>query len=124
LPKRFVWADNCITAFGFLKQNAANIILTNNIPHGDSGSLVEFYHCVEAGSTTYHQYPYKWYSNSITKPTTMGFSRSYEMNRLNPVPATNTVFLQAGGEMNLIPISVADGEAFLAQRCAILLGQQ
>jgi hypothetical protein len=124
LPKQFAWADNYVSAFGFLHPESANVILARDFPASASdpftwiGELVAF-----------HGYPMEWYGNSITNPASdsalMGFRWSFEKNSLVPPPAVNTAFLQAssGSELDLTQImAFQDATDILSQRVEKLRG--
>jgi len=123
-PKQFGWADNYVSAFGFLHPELANVILAKGFPASASDPLTWIGELV-----AFHGYPMEWYGNSITNPASdsalMGFRWSFEKNSLVPPPAVKTAFLQAssGSELDVTQIiPFQDATDILSQRVEKLRG--
>jgi len=115
LPKRDAWADNCVSAFGLLHPEAANVILTHGFPSGapDFSSWL--------GSVyAFHGYPCQWYDHSVqTDASSMGSRWSFERGGyFSQAPATNTVFIQvdSGPDLDLVQSDVGHGTNLLNAR--------
>ena len=92
LPLKFAWADNYVSAFGLLKTNAANVILTDGFPT-NAPNLINWFE--QLGS--FHGYPCSWHSNTIQNEdiSKMGFKWSYEQGGLfSQAPTNGSVYLQ------------------------------
>jgi len=92
LPLNFAWADNYVSAFGLLKTNAANVILTDGFPTNAPDLIHWFY---QLGS--FHRYPCSWYSNTIQNEdiSEMGFKWSFEQAGLfSQAPTNGSVYVQ------------------------------
>jgi hypothetical protein len=115
LPKRFVWADNYISAFGLLQPGAANLILTNGLPT-DAPDLPSWWDALAA----FHSYPIGWYKQTIqTDIAPMGFRWSFERGGwFAQAPAANSVYVQAfvNSQWDLTATSWNDGTDLLAGR--------
>jgi len=92
LPLNFAWADNYVSAFGLLKTNAANVILTDGFPT-NAPDLIHWFK--QLGS--FHGYPCSWYSNTIQNEdiSKMGFRWSFEQGGLfSQAPTNGSVYVQ------------------------------
>ncbi len=116
LPSHCAWADNYITAFGFLKANAVNIILTNNFPPANGDGLLQFQSAIEA----YHAYPMQWYEETIQTDAAVGYRWSFERGGFLGAPTNKSVYVQSGTEWNLRTTTWTNGDDLLEGRFAKL----
>jgi pimeloyl-ACP methyl ester carboxylesterase len=93
LPRQFAWADNYISAFGLLRPEAVNVILTNGFPMNAPDPATLFNEL-----TAFHAYPMNWYDETIQNDgaSVMGFRWSFEEGGwFSQAPATNSVYIEA-----------------------------
>ena len=123
MPVRCKWADNYITAFGFLHRDTVNVILTNKFP-----TTTRWWAPIwQAELTAFHGYPCDWYAATVEwEPSTpdlsaMGWRWSFEQGgHFDQAPATNTVYFQVGGSSswNLIQTNWNDATLYLQSRAS------
>lgn len=111
-PKQFAWADNYVSAFGQLHREAVNVILTNGFP-ATAPDPTTLHNEVLA----FHGYPYGWYDETMqTDVSAMGFRWSFERGGFTGAPATNTFYIQAGSQWNLVATDFVSGSQVLDAR--------
>jgi surface antigen/pimeloyl-ACP methyl ester carboxylesterase len=115
MPKRSRWADNYVSAIGLLYSNAANVILTKNLPGYEPDILAW-----TAAITAFHSYPYGWYDLTVPvcSAALMGDQWSFEQSGFSSAPATNSVFLQTAdvSPMDLVQTDMQSGSRLLYLR--------
>ncbi len=113
LPRQSGWIDNYVSFAGLLHPEARNVILTNHFPRDGLGGLDWL-----SAAKVFHGYPYNWYSQTVVNPSAaaMGYHWSFEQGGFAGAPSANTVFLQSGSELNLVPTNYADASSLLSER--------
>lgn len=126
VPDDAFWVDNYISAFAWLQEDAANLILREGMPVTLDPGVIGFYE----GLMEFHQYSSEWYEKTITMPndSVMGHRWAFERGTLpqNSPPDPGTVFAQTANpfdsELDLVGYSWSGGRTVLVGRNIMYAG--